>query len=86
VSVPFFRADRACYVEEVAVQAGLRDRGVGSALIFEAAKWMLSQGYETIGTTSLADAARVRREAWFVRLGFVDAGGGMFTAATQAIL
>jgi ribosomal protein S18 acetylase RimI-like enzyme len=84
--VPMAGADRGCYVEEVAVQAGLRDRGVGSALILEAARWMSEQGYEMIGMSSLADAARARREAWFVGLGFVDAGGGMFTAATQAIL
>ena len=84
--VPMAGADRSCYVEEVAVQAGLRDRGVGGALIVEAARWMCSQGHDTIGMSSLADAARARREAWFVRLGFVDAGGGMFTAATQEIL
>lgn len=82
--VPMAGDDRSCHVEEVAVQAGMRDCGVGSALIVEAAKWMSGQGYESIGMSSLADAERVRREAWFVRLGFIDTGGGMFTATTRA--
>jgi hypothetical protein len=56
-----------------------------SALIVEGARWMSSQGYESIGMSSLADAERVHRESWFVRLGFVDSGGGMFMASTQAL-
>jgi GNAT superfamily N-acetyltransferase len=83
--VPMVGDDRSCYVEEVAVLSGRRSAGIGSALIVEAVRWMSSQGYESIGVSSLADAERVRRESWFVRLGFVDSGGGMFMAATQAL-
>ena len=84
--VPMAGDDRSCYVEEVAVQAGRRGGGVGGALIMEMARWMSSQGFESIGMSSLSDAERVRRESWFVRLGFVDTGGGMFTAVTRAFL
>ena len=84
--VPMIGDDRSCYVEEIAVKPGHRSAGVGSALIVEAAQWMSSQGYETIGMSSMADTDRARRESWFVRLGFADAGNGMFTAGTRAWL
>jgi predicted GNAT superfamily acetyltransferase len=83
--VPMVGDERACYVEEVAVQLGCRGGGVGAALVFEAARWMSSEGFAVIGMSSLHDADRIRREAWFVRLGFVDAGGGMFTASTDTV-
>jgi hypothetical protein len=77
--------DGGCYAEEAAVRDGFRERGVGSGLVREAARWMAEQRFRWIGATSLHDAHQERREAWLSRLGFARTSSGMFRAPPEVI-
>jgi len=77
--------NRICTLEEVAVEPRHRHLGLSTGLIFEAARWMREEGYETIHTCPLHDEDEQLRERWLWSLGFRQHGSGWRADAAELV-
>ncbi|MDE0805505.1 MAG: GNAT family N-acetyltransferase [Acidimicrobiales bacterium] len=66
-------------IEEVAVVRPWQNQGIGTSLVKESSRWMVSLGFERI------TAHPISGSAWLERLGFVDDGYRNFIADTLAV-
>jgi GNAT superfamily N-acetyltransferase len=84
-AVPALGKDSACYIEEVAVAVDSSNRGLGTELVRELAQWLPELGFSLLRVSALHDAEQQRREAWFLRMGFVVLEAGMYGGETRVI-